>query len=164
MINSAAFGLPKTVSSIAEAVVYLGLHDIKRWAAMLSLRLIDSKPKELFVLASVRAKMCELIAQRMHLAHADSYFLMGLISLLDALLDMPIEEIVAELPVDESFKNAVIAKEGEMGQVLAWVIAYENGQWSELDADTLQSIDVYDMCSDYLESVKWCDSYLSAYH
>ncbi len=151
-INSAFFALPRKVESIRQAVVYLGLREIKTWASLLAMSGIQDKPYELFNLSLIRAKMCELLAQATEQPNTETFFTVGLFSILDALMDLPMDAILDALPLSEPVSNALTRQEGRLGEALRCAIAYERWDWdkicySSLDADTLQAI--------YFESLAW---------
>lgn len=109
-INSAFFGLPKKVESIGQAIVYLGNRSVKTWASRLLLSGVDDKPHELMTTAMVRAKMCELMANRKGLCDEDVYFTAGLFSVLDAIARRLVNEasgIESVLPACPWTKSAM---------------------------------------------------------
>ena len=91
--------MPKKVESLHQAIVYLGNQAIKTWVTLIALSGIDDKPHELMTVALVRAKMCELLAERLNLPNKDSYFITGLFSTLDAMMDAPLDQLVENLPL-----------------------------------------------------------------
>jgi EAL and modified HD-GYP domain-containing signal transduction protein len=93
-INSAFFSLPRKIDSISYAVTYLGLHEVRRWASLMLLANCADKPKEFINIALVRAKMCELLAKQKKLQNTDQFFLVGMMSTIDQLLDTTMEEAV----------------------------------------------------------------------
>src|SRR5206468_10674793 len=94
-INSAFFGLRTRVDGIGRAVALLGLSNVKRWATMTVFAGIEGKPRELLNLALVRARMCELLGPELGERSGDQLFTLGLFSVVDALLDAPMHEVLA---------------------------------------------------------------------
>ena len=99
-----------------QALVLLGIDNVKRWATLLALSGIDDKPEELLVTALVRARMCELLAEayRDH----DAYFTARMFSVIDALIDTPMADVLARLPLPDDLKRALLEREGSKGDAL----------------------------------------------
>ena len=131
-INSAAFALPKKVESIRRAVTYLGIQPIKRWVRLVAMSGVADQPEELLLTALNRAKMCELLGEAAGKSDSDAYFTVGLFSALDALLDMPMREVLEQLPLANELTDALLKHEGELGQVLKCILAHERGRWEEV--------------------------------
>jgi len=136
VVNSAAFGLRHRVTSIKHALVIMGLSEIRRWIAVLTVTgLSGEKPRALAEAAIVRARMAELLATPAGLAHrASELFLTGLLSLMDALLDRPMSEVVDLLPLTEDTRAALLGEAGTFLPVLQLVTAYEDAQWEQVEA------------------------------
>ncbi|GAB4391876.1 MAG: HDOD domain-containing protein [Gammaproteobacteria bacterium] len=133
LINAAAYGLPRKIESLREAVVRLGLNNIRNWSTLIALSTIENKPKELIVLGMTRAKMCEILASQLKANNVNSYFTLGLFSVLDAMLDLEMPTLLEELPLTLEMNKALLQFEGPMGELLKNIIAYEQGQWSAVD-------------------------------
>ena len=154
-VNSAAFALRKEIDSIKEALVLVGGETIKKWATLiLMMQLTEGKPQALLVTALVRARMCELLEEDSGLSNG-KMFTVGLLSLIDALMDMPLVELLDELTLSTSVKLALLDYEGENGELLLNVINYEQGKWNEL---VERGVDAKAYFSCYMEAVKWADS------
>jgi EAL and modified HD-GYP domain-containing signal transduction protein len=127
-LNSAGFGLRMQVSTIRQAVAMLGLGEFTRWLTLIGLGESSTKPHEVLVTALIRAKMCELIAHKTSPDKSGSIaFMVGLLSLLDAMLDQSLESILDELPVSTKLRSALLEHSGFEGEVLALVLDYERG-------------------------------------
>lgn len=151
-VNSAAFAQRKEIDSIKEALLLVGGDTIKKWTTMILLmQLTEGKPQELLVTALVRARMCELLDS----ANNGQMFTIGLISLLDALMDQPLVELLDELALSTSIKLALLDYEGGNGEILLNVKLYEQGQWAEL---VKHGVDAQSYFSCYMDAVKWADS------
>jgi len=151
-VNSAAFAMPRTIESIQQAVVRLGLKSIKTWTTLLAMSQVDNKPAELVVTALVRAKMAEELARAQKADHPDSFFTVGLFSALDALMDNTMEEILTQLPLADHISDALLHRKGLHGEVLSSVLAYERGQWDQIPATRLKHSRIRDC---YLTAVQW---------
>jgi EAL and modified HD-GYP domain-containing signal transduction protein len=126
-LNSAYFSLPRTLRSVREALVVLGVEAVQRWATVVVFAGIEAKTDELLALALIRARMCELLAQAAG-APTHGAFLVGLLSVLDGLTDLPLGQAVAELPLSDELVAALLAHEGPQGDILSRVLAYERGE------------------------------------
>lgn len=154
VVNSASFGLSRTVKSIEDTIVLLGAYELKRWGSMLAFATVDSKPNELLVSAIIRAKMCELVAKRLGRQHPGSYFTAGLFSMLDALLDRPLDQVLSQMPLSADLELALLTGSGDIGQLLFAVIAYDDGRFEEIPAMGLAPSDMWEV---YLEALEWAD-------
>ncbi|MFN2337829.1 MAG: EAL and HDOD domain-containing protein, partial [Gammaproteobacteria bacterium] len=103
-INSAFFAFPKEIDSIRQAVVYLGMRAIKTWVSLLAVAGLGDKPVELVPQAMQRARMCELLARTARRPNPESYFTVGLFSLLEALMEAPLAQILEALPFSEEIR------------------------------------------------------------
>ena len=133
MVNSAGTGLQCKVNSIKRAIMILGRKQLQRWVQIL---LYAAKQKEgnssdaLMQLASVRGKLLEsiAIADRPHdKNHQDRAFMVGVLSLLDTLLAMPMTEIVSKLSIQKDMSEALLSRRGYLGRQLALIEAHEKG-------------------------------------
>ncbi len=122
--------LSHQIDSIHQALLHLGTKFITAWGSLIMLADIDDKPHELMVTAMIRGKMCELLADANHLPDREGFFTVGLFSVLDAMLDRPMADIVASLPLTEDVGQALLTYEGVLGRTLHGMLAYERGNWS----------------------------------
>lgn len=153
-LNSATYAFRREINSVREALMLIGTEQVKRWASLLMISSYESdKPQELIATAMVRARMCELLAEKSdHAIDPTQAFTTGLFSTLDALMDMPMDELLDTLSFNVSIKLALLSGEGEMGHLLKQILYYEKGEWSLLDINGFSSTD-YAMA--YLGAVQW---------
>ncbi|MFC2728402.1 MAG: EAL and HDOD domain-containing protein [Centipeda sp. (in: firmicutes)] len=131
-INSAGIGLSNHVSNLKQATLLLGATGVRRWVTLISLQTIsEDKPSELFTLSLLRAKFCELIVCELTSKKLtpDTGFLVGIFSLLDVLLSLPMEEVLKEVALADDLNAALLGDDNELRRVLDLVIAYEQGDW-----------------------------------
>jgi c-di-GMP phosphodiesterase len=126
-VNSAYFGLRGDVRSIGQALALLGVENARRWATLSVLASVDDKPTELTLTALTRARFCELAGEQLHIASASELFTLGLFSVIDALMDVPMQDAVASLPLADDIRNALIHRHGAMGELLDAATARETG-------------------------------------
>jgi len=129
-INSAAFGLKREVQSIEQALSLLGLNNIRRWLTLLAMTSLgENKPKELIRQALWRARFLESLAKQLGDDVVNDDFMMGLFSILDALLDQPMQKSLEEISLADHVHNGLIDLNSPMGKKLALSFAIERGDW-----------------------------------
>jgi len=131
LVNSVWYGR-RRIESVRQALLLLGTRLVSAWVTLLLMADVPDKPHELLTTAVVRARMAELLAAARGRASRESAFLTGLLSVLDALLDQPMEEVLSSLPLTEELQRALLRHEGELGLVLDAVLAYERGDWARV--------------------------------
>ena len=141
-MNSAWLGLRHEVHSIKHALILLGPKEIRKWFSLLVLRNAgEHKPDELLLRSLTRAKVGEMMAQMAGLEDdASDLFLMGMFSLIDALTDRPMQDIMDSIWLNERIKNALLAPEegGRFSLVLQTILGYEYGNWDRFAAAAAQ--------------------------
>lgn len=154
-INSASFSFRKEIESVKQALVIMGLDSIRNWATLIVLSNINTdKPFELIRTALVRAKMGELLAKESGVKDKNQMFTVGLFSLLDAVMDIPMIELLDTISLTAPIKMALLDKEGELGELLEQILLYENGEWFELKKRT-DNPAIFKQA--YLGALKWAD-------
>ena len=160
-INSPALGLSGKVDSIQRALLILGLDALKKWMTLLVMSGMSEKSDELIRTAMIRGKMCELLANKAGVEKAHSYFTVGLFSLLDAMLDIGMADILKDLPLEQRLNTALIEhKEGE-GFALQCVIDYEEGRWEGMKYSDLSNSSIGQV---YLDAIKWADQLMEGFN
>lgn len=157
-INSPAFNLTKTIGSVRDAVMLLGMQNIKKWATVLSLSQLDGCPKALLLTSMIRARMCESLAKEINYKQGDACFTAGLFSPLDAIMKTSMEEIMSHLPLSEKVSMALLSRQGDIGNVLKLSIAWEQNQWNEIEAPNIDASRVQEL---YLDAIEFGESTLS---
>lgn len=152
LINSAAFGLQRKIDSIEQGIMLLGRKQLSSWASMLAMSSLDDRPSEILRTTMVRAKMCELIAEKINAQNLDSFFTVGMFSALDLLLQRPLPELLKPLPLSSDIISALIKQEGILGQVLSSVLAFEVSDWDNILFADLTSDDILVI---NIEAVTW---------
>ena len=131
-INSAGVGLNNHVSNLKQATVLLGASGVRRWVTLVSLQTFsEDKPPELFTLSLLRAKFCEIIAGELKRPGltSDTAFLLGMFSLLDVLLSLPMDDVLKEVSLSDELSDALRGKGNDLRRLLDLVVAYEKGDW-----------------------------------
>lgn len=140
------------INSIKDAVLRFGLQKLQSWVSVLVLSGLDDKPLELFNTALIRARFMELLAEQTKKPMRDTYFMVGLFSCLDALMDIEMLEALAAISISKEAKDALIGHAGDMGQALTCALAIERHQatnmvFSDLNAGTITEL--------YMKSMAW---------
>jgi EAL and modified HD-GYP domain-containing signal transduction protein len=159
-LNSAFFARANKVTSVKQALVYLGEKEIRRFVSLVAMsRLAEGKPDELIRAACIRGKFCELLGADAHEQTAPSeMFTLGMFSLIDAVIDQPMGKILGELPLSSQIKHALVDAKGRLAGYIELVRSYEAGRWDrvsrlsqalKLDDKTLPDL--------YLQACQWSD-------
>lgn len=161
LINSGVFPIQSKISSIKQALVYLGHERLKKFISLIvTAHTAGKKPAELMQVCVVRARFCELIAKQVSKSLAGEAFLTGLFSLLDAILDQPMSLLVEKLPFPDDIKAALLNEKNTLYYILNLVQAYETGSWWTLE----KAVILLNVKSDvlpglYNQAVDWADNY-----
>ena len=159
-INSAAFALRREVDSIKEAIILLGIDNLKNWISLIMMsKIVDEKPTELIVIGMIRGKMCELLAEKYHPEIKHQMFIVGLFSVLDALMDQPLIDLLDSVILSTPVRLALLDKEGVQGEIYEYVLQYEKCNWDELNESKM---DANEYIQSYLTAVYWAEQSMSA--
>jgi EAL and modified HD-GYP domain-containing signal transduction protein len=166
--NSALFARGD-IRSIQTALLTLGEDHIRRWVTLATLpRLATNKPGELLKLSLVRARFCERLAELAHSDGANQAFLAGMFSLLDALIDQPLEEALRAMNLGEKVTEAVLGTGPEkdlLSGLFRLVCCHERGDWEELAYLSQQcGISTAAIGEAYLESTVWAEQVVHSVH
>ncbi|MEF9976835.1 MAG: HDOD domain-containing protein, partial [Oscillospiraceae bacterium] len=134
MVNSAYFALRNRVRSVKQALVVLGLGQLKQWVYLLSFHESDNEMSaEMIKTSFLRANFCSelaVYARNVQIAKSDAY-LMGMFSTLGLLMEVPIEVALKELPVIDEVREALLNQTGPYAALYDMVLAYERADWNE---------------------------------
>ena len=133
-INSAFFGRSVEIASIRQALVLLGKENVKKFATLVAISCMsERKPTELLVTALARAQFCESLASAARLRdQAPALFLMGMFSVLDAIMDLPLEKVLESVPIEEDIADSLSGKPGQYRDILDIALCLESGDWGKL--------------------------------
>ncbi|MGX5173164.1 EAL and HDOD domain-containing protein [Aliikangiella sp. IMCC44653] len=129
IINSPLCRLPRQVNSLKEAVVFLGLEQIKKWAMAMALSSNSNQSVELFRILLQRARACELYAISQNFEKPESFFTVGLFSGIDAVMQADKTWLISKLDLSQSMNDAILLEKGQLGAVLKAINAAERADW-----------------------------------
>lgn len=158
--NSAIFRRRSEISTIKQALVILGSSELKRFLGlMFAITANPDKPTELIKLAMTRAKFCELVAHDMKSQTDDSIaFLIGLLSMIDAILDEELEVVLSKLPLSAEIKDPLLTRKGIMAAVIKLVEFIEHAQWDKTNIVMEKlKLDKEQAVKHYNEALAWAD-------
>lgn len=140
LANSPLNGVRRRIRSLEDALVVLGADAIRNWASILLLaRLPTSKPRELLELAVARGAMCVRAGELLGIHASDVLYTIGLFSVLDALLDRQMRDVLAGLALADPVRGALLGEGGVLGGILRLVVDFEQGRWHSLRVDVADS-------------------------
>ncbi len=157
--NSGHMALPRRVGSVHEALAWLGTVAVREFALIAALANVPEAPAEILVTALTRARMCQQLGRRLTSMNPEESFTVGLFSVAEAVTNAPIEAVLGELPLREDIASALLGGVGELGRLLAAVIAYERGDFALAMALTGAPELITET---YPESLRWADSAVNA--
>jgi len=155
-LNSAAFGFQSEIHSVRHALSILGERDVRRWVRLVAaVGAGQEKTTDLVLSALVRGRFGELLAP--HIQHGESdLFLMGLLSLIDAMLEMPMAAVLEKIPLDHETKLVLLGKPAALRPVYQLMLAHESGEWEA--AATLAGalhLDSEEVAGYYWQAQQW---------
>lgn len=158
MANSAYFAVRNETTSVRQAMVRVGISQLKQWIYLLSFEENeDSSSEEMLKTSFMRANFASALVKKLkkfEITASDAY-LLGMFSTLEYMIDAPLEEILYEIPVVEEVKAALISQEGKAGRLYELILHYERAEWNEIKviAEEL-GLRVNEMAQIYMECVE----------
>ncbi|MCP5112347.1 MAG: HDOD domain-containing protein [bacterium] len=163
-VNSARIGVRAEIHSIRHALTLLGEREIRKWFSLVALGgLAGDKPAQLMINSIVRGRTCELLAAKVGFASRSSeLFLMGLFSLVDAILDRPMAEILKDLHLADDVRETLVGgpeRPDSMRVILDLAVAYEEADWVTIQSTAASAnLPLDDLMNTYLEAVEWSEA------
>jgi c-di-GMP-related signal transduction protein len=128
-MNSASFGFANEIHSVRHALSMLGEREVRRWVRLVvTLAAGQNKSSDLVLSALVRARFCELLSPKIKHGESD-LFLLGLLSLMDSILELPMTDVLEKVPLDQETKNVLLGEESFLRPLYQLMIAQESGDW-----------------------------------
>jgi len=155
-LNSAAFGFANEIHSVRHALAILGEREVRRWIRLVAtLGAGQGKSGALVLSALVRARFCELLSSK--IPHGDSdLFLMGLLSLMDAILELPMSQVLDNVPIDQETKSALLGGASRLRPFYQLMLAQESGEWKTA-AELISQLHLNesDVAECYWQAMQW---------
>lgn len=131
-LNSAHFAFSREIQSVRHALTILGEREIRRWIRMvITLGVAENKPSDLVLSAMVRARLCELLGARV--PHGDDdVFLVGLLSIMDAILELPMGVILEGIHLEREMKAVLLGEKSRLSSLFGLMLAQENADWERV--------------------------------
>ena len=160
-LNFPLFGFSLEIKSIRHAMAILGERELRRWIRLVvTVSAAEQKCSELVLMALARARFCELLSKR--LPSNSDLFLMGLLSIMDAILEVRMEALLEQVPVDREIKAALLGQSGTLRPLYRLMLAQESGEWeqsSELARELKLSADEVD--GQWWQATQWAQQVTS---
>lgn len=155
-LNSPVFGFGNEIHSVRHALAILGEREIRRWVRLVAtLGAGQDKSSELVLSALVRARFCELLSPRIPHGQSD-LFLLGLLSLMDAILEIPMARVLGSVHVDHETARVLLGGEGPLRKFYQLMLAQESGEWQAASELTRQlHLGESEVAEKYWEAVRW---------
>jgi c-di-GMP-related signal transduction protein len=155
-LNSSLFGLQAEIHSVRQALMMLGERETRRWLRLVATLAAGQKKTSALILAALeRARFCEQLGVKSRQSESD-LFLMGLLSLMDAILDMPMAEIVKAIALDPECKAALLGDYAAAGPVYPLVLAQEAGDWLRVaELAKLLHVTENDVADEHWRAMQW---------
>jgi len=155
-LNSAVFGFANEIHSVRHALAMLGEREVRRWVRLVvTLAAGQGKSSELVLSALVRARFCELLSPKIQHGESD-LFLLGLLSMMDAILEIPMPEVLDRVPIDQETKALLLGGTGRLRPLYQLMLARESGDWQNT-AELSKSLHLSDgeVAEAYWSAMQW---------
>jgi c-di-GMP-related signal transduction protein len=128
-MNSASFGFASEIHSVRHALSILGEREVRRWVRLVvTLAAGQNKSSDLVLSALIRARFCELLSPKIKHGESD-LFLLGLLSLMDSILELPMTAVLEKVPLDQETKAVLLGEESYLRPLYQLMLAQESGDW-----------------------------------
>lgn len=147
-----------TITSIRHAAAMLGEKELRKWLiTAVAGQLYTDKPNELTRMSLLRAKFAENLAPVFSMAiQSSELFLMGLFSVLDVILDMPMKDALETIKVSKNISDALVYHKGIFAFPLEFILQYENANWQEVSRLMIvHNIEMQSVYDAYLNALRW---------
>lgn len=159
LINSPVYGMRQQINSVKMAMIAVGEVGFRRLATLaITSELNGDQPVELLRMAFIRARFCELAAEPCGLDSTEQY-LLGMLSLLPAMLRVSMQELTPSLPLREEVCIALMGAPIPERKLLDWLLANEQGNWAACDAIAAENgLDRETLLRSYEQAVVWAEA------
>ncbi len=158
-VNSPSFGLRNKIDSIHQSVVILGRKTLKNWISLLMLSRVDDKPIELMKTSLIRGRVCQELAKLTLKEDPESFFTVGLLSAVDAVMDAPMPLLLDKMCLSDTLTQAILHNRGSQGKALYTAVAMEQGHVLNLE---YESLGIETLGELYQQAITWADQSMSS--
>lgn len=157
MSNSVYYGTKYRIKNIKQGLMFMGTDEIRRWVYLMMLRGVQSPENaELVKTSVIRGKMLSLLAKELHTAKESDYFIGGMFSSVDVLMNTNMEKALVGLPLSQEVRDALLGKPNQLRWYLDTVIALERAEWEKLSqAGSYPQVSANRYMTLYLEAIRW---------
>lgn len=157
-LNSSYFSRVQPISSVRQAIAFLGEYGIRMFISLIiASKLANQKPGELIRASLIRANVLFHLGEELDM-QSNKLFMLGLFSLIDAMLDSSMENLVGQLPLPLDIREALVERTGKLFPFLYLIESYEKCKWEYLEEETSKmNIEAEKLIEFYLEAVKLAD-------
>jgi c-di-GMP-related signal transduction protein len=155
-LNSAAFAFSHEIHSVRHALAILGEREVRRWVRLVAtLGAGQNKSSALVLSALVRARFCELLSPKIRHGNAD-LFLLGLLSLMDAILEIPMAQVLEHVPLDQESKSVLLGGASPLRPLYQLMLAQESGEWeASTELAGQMGLVESEVAESYWEAMQW---------
>lgn len=157
--NSAFYSQMEKVNSVSQTISLIGMTQLSGWLTLMLIDSLDNKPHELTTTAMTRAKYCELLGKRLGYPDTNTLFMVGLFSVLDALFDKPMDQILTSLPITQEVQEALVLGTGFPALLIQSIRQSETGNFGPILETGLSAESIR---SAYLEAIHWSDEIIKS--
>jgi EAL and modified HD-GYP domain-containing signal transduction protein len=130
-LNSPLFGFAREIRTVRHAMTILGERELRRWIRLvITVGAAEQKCSELILMALARARFCELISKKVKTEN--DLFLLGLLSMMDTILEIRMDSMLEQLPVDREIKAVLLGRPSEHRPLFQLMLALESGEWQQV--------------------------------
>ncbi|WP_321495782.1 HDOD domain-containing protein [uncultured Desulfobacter sp.] len=164
-INSAYFQRPTALDTIKDAITFLGLQELKKFVSVVAVSDMNpDKPNELIRSSVIMARMCEQCAHVIKsIFSPEELFTVGLFSTMDAILDMPMEDILDKIALSDKIKDALLGKDRIVNQLNDLITSFQQGEWGHTRFQSVKDSKLIQNMPDfYIDALKMADSFVAS--
>lgn len=160
-LNSPLFGFSLEIKSIRHAMAILGERELRRWIRLVvTIGAAEQKCSELVLNALARARFCELLSAK--LRSKSDLFLMGLLSVMDAILEMQMDVLLEQVPVEKEIKSALLGQNSKLRPLYQLMLAQESGEWEQSSQLAAQlQISDEEVAEKWWQAMQWAQNVTS---
>ncbi|HZZ17523.1 MAG TPA: HDOD domain-containing protein [Candidatus Sulfotelmatobacter sp.] len=155
-LNSAVFGFASEIHTVRHALAILGEREVRRWIRLVAtLGAGQGKSSDLVLAALVRARFCELLSPKIKSVDSD-LFLMGMLSLMDTILEIPMRQVLDKVAVDRECKTVLLGESSGLQPFYQLMLAQESGDWKAASSLALQlGLREGEVANLYWDAMQW---------